>query len=133
MEFAEIKKLILIAMLVSLPVLACSQTVATEPIDIEWDGEASSHEIAIQYGTEDIIILGSTTSMEYFIDLQSSGYYGNFVILVRGFEELDGYYDYSDWIRSDNEADVIMVDGIAQTFTYISIKPAVKPAMLRLR
>ena len=127
------KKIFILLILCFIPFLACSQTVTTEPITIEWDGEASSHEIGIQSGAEDIIVIGTTTAMEYFIDLQTSGYYGNYVILVRGVEEIDGYFDYSDWIRSDTEEDVILIDGVYQTFSYISIKPAVKPAMIRVK
>lgn len=127
------KKFILLAVLVILPVLACSQTVLTEPTTIEWDGTASLHEVAIQRGIEDIVILGQTDTLEYFIDLQVLGYYGTFTILVRGIEEESGYYDYSEWIRSDSDDDVILIDDTPQTFTYISIKPAEKPSLLRIR
>jgi hypothetical protein len=127
------KAIILIAVLTFVSVFACAQTVSTDPVTIGWDGEASSHEIAVQSGTDDIIILDETTVLEYYIDLQSLGHYGSFIILVRGVEEVDGYYDYSDWIRSDVEEDVIMIDGVAQTITLISIKPAAMPTMLRIK
>lgn len=127
------KRILLLLTLVVLPVLACSQTVTTSPVTIEWDGESELHEVGVQQGTEDIIILGGTTELEYYIDLQSHEIYGTYVVLVRGVSEESGYYDYSEWARSDSEEDVIQIDGEYQTFMYISIKPASKPAMLRIK
>ena len=127
------KRILILTALVLLPVLACSQTVVNSPQTIEWDGESSLHEIGIQSGIEDVIILGQTSDMEYLIDLQPLDYYGLFTILVRGVEEESGYFDYSDWIRSDTDEDVIMLDGEPQLFQIVSIKPAVKPAMIRIR
>lgn len=127
------KRIIILLTLVVLPVLACSQTITTSPITIEWDGAAEIHEVGVQQGTDDIIILGDTAEMEYYINLQSKEIYGSFVVLVRGVSEESGYYDYSEWIRSDTEEDVILIDGEYQTFMYISIKPAIKPEMLRIK
>jgi hypothetical protein len=118
-----VKRILLLTVLAFiLPVLACSQTVATDPITVEWDGSAANNEIAIQSGDSDIISLGTTTANEYYIDLQSSGYYGTFVIMVRGYEINDGINYYSDWCRSDVDEDVIMIDGVAQTILYISVE-----------
>lgn len=124
------KRIIIFLLLALLPLLACAQTVSTEPITVEWDGSAENHEVAIQSGDSDIISLGTTTVTEYYIDLQTVGYYGSFVILVRGFETNEGINYYSEWIRSDREGDVIIVDGVAQTILYISVE---KPTMLRIR
>ena len=134
MEFAEnMKKIILLAVLVLLPVLACSQAVASSPVTIEWDGGSSMHEIAIQKGLEDIIIIGETPDHEYLVNLQQLNIYGVYTVLVRGVEEESGYFNYSDWIRSDNEEDVILIDGVAQVFQIVSIKTAIKPDMLRIK
>ena len=127
------KRFLLLTVLVLLPVLACSHTVSLDPVDIEWDGTASNHQVAVQDGLKEIIILGETDVLEYHIDLQSLGHYGSFVILVRSFEEEGEYRDYSEWIRSDIDEDVITIDGVAQTIVLISIKPAAKPTMIRIK
>ena len=40
---------------------------------------------------------------------------------------------HADWLRSDIEGDVIMIDGVAQTFVIDSARPAIKPAMIRIQ
>ena len=128
------RKVFVVLLFVLLPVLACSQTRVDSPQTVEWDGESSSHEVGIQTALDDVIILGETTDLEYYIDLDALGYFGEYVIMVRGVEfTAPDMYDYSEWIRSDTEADVIMIDGVAQTFTMINKKLAVKPAMIRLK
>jgi hypothetical protein len=124
------KKYIILIVLVILPVMACAQTVSTEPITIEWDSVTQDHEVAIQSGTGDIILLGETAANEYYIDLQSSGHYGVYTILIRGFVIFKDDRYYTEWSRSDSTDDVIMVDGVPQTVTYISIE---KPKMLRIK
>ena len=124
------KAILIIAVLALLPVFACAQTVETGPVTISWGGEESNHQVAIQQGTEEIIILDETDILEHYIDLQSLGHYGAFVVLVRSLIEVDGTPYYSDWLRSDIEGDVIMIDGEAQLFMLVSIA---KPTGLRIK
>jgi len=128
----RIALVIVLAFMVS--VLACSQDRFDSPQTIEWDGESSSHEVAIQMGVDDIIILGETSELEYIVDLSALELYGVYAVLVRAVEFTEpDMFDYSDWIRSDSDEDVIMIDGVSQTFLIESRKPAVKPSMLRIR
>ena len=128
------RKVFVVLLFVLLPVLACSQTRVDSPQTVEWDGDSSSHEVGIQTALGDVIILGVTIDHEYYVDLNELGLFGEYTVLVRGVEfTAPDMYDYSEWIRSDTEADVIMIDGVAQTFTMINKKLAVKPAMIRLK
>ena len=128
------KRLFILIALVLLPVLSCAQDRFESPQNVEWDGESSAYEIAVQSGISEIITLGITTDKEYTIDLQEFGLYGVYAILVRAVEYTNpDLVDYSDWIRSDNELDVITIDGEYQTFLIINKKQAVKPSMIRIK
>jgi len=128
------KRILLLTALVLLPVLACSQNRVDSPQTVTWNGESDLHEIGIQMGLDEIIILGDTADLEYLVDLQGLEIYGSFAILVRGktFTEPD-MWTVSEWLRSDIEGDVITIDGIPQTFKIDSALPAIKPAIIRIR
>lgn len=117
------KRILILAALAILPVLACSQQRTVAPVTIEWNGESTLHEVGIQNViTDEIIVISETDLFEYTIDLESLGYNGEFAALVRG---LTIYTDpelkiYSDWISSVNPGDVIMIDGEPQLFTMIT-------------
>ena len=121
---------IIIAVLALLPVFACAQTVSTDPVTITWSGESLIHEVAIQNGTDEIISLGIVPIKELYIDLKPLNHYGAFVILVRGVNEVNGIPYYSEWIRSDVDEDVIIIDGVAQTIILVNVA---KPTMLRIK
>jgi len=126
--------LILAVLVVILPVLISCQERFESPQTIAWDGASENHEVAIQKGAEEPIILGEIDILEYTIDLDTLDLYGEYVILVRGVQYTDPDMDHrSDWIRSDNPDDVILRDGTPGTFTIINKQPAVKPTMIRVR
>jgi len=127
-------------LLLSLIVIACAAAQQYEsPQTVEWDapavGFADSYEVAIQRdGSGDIAVIGSPVLAEFLVDLEALDLYGRYVILVRSvaFTAPD-LYDYSDWIRSDTDADVMQVGGVPQTFTIERKRPAGAPVLLRVR
>jgi len=133
--------LVLIALVLVASVVSCQQRYES-PQAVAWDapveGFVDYYEVGIQpIQGGDVVVIASPMLEEQLIDLDSVGVYGVFVILVRAatFTEPD-LYDYSDWIRSDNEAvdntDVIWVDGEPQVFAIYLARPAGKPRILRI-
>ena len=127
------KKFLILLILCALPVIACSQQRVEGSQTIAWQGDSSIHEIAIQADGGEIIKLGQTASLQYEIDLEALGHHGVFTILIRAVEfTAPDMYDYTEWIRSDNEADVIMVDGVYMTFQMENRKMAIMPTLMRI-
>lgn len=129
------KKILVILVLAILPVLACSQAREESPVTIEWNGNSSQYQIGIQeQGSGYIDILETVNQKQYSIDLMSINKYGLFVVMVRGVEFTEpDMYSYSDWIRSDIDEDVIMVDGEPYTFYIMLAKEAEKTQAIRIK
>ena len=129
------KTLLILSALVLLPVLACAQERVQSPKTVEWNGEASYFQVAIQaIGGEIILLDEEVNALEYYVDLQALGHYGLFAVLVRAVEFTEpDMLDYSGWARSDSDEDVILLDGVPVTFMIESRTPALKPIMIRIR
>lgn len=122
--------------LAALALVACTGAAVPSPATVEWDapteGFADSYEVAVErLGVETII--GAPVATEFVVDLEALDVYGKYVVKVRSVAETDGEFDYSEWIRSDTDADVITVDGVAQTFVVTRLRPAGLPSMLRIQ
>lgn len=133
------RRLLLLLAVVLVAAVGSCQEYVPSPQTVEWDapttGFADRYEVGVQRnGTGEIQIIATTALPEMLVDLEALGLYGRYVVLVRSIAETEpDLVDVSDWARSDNPDDVILIDGEAVTFLIGRGRVAGVPAMLRVR
>ena len=133
------KRSVIVFVMVMAAVLASCQDRLESPQTVAWDAPADEsanyYEVALQpVGTTDVQIIGSADVVEFTVDLSAEGQYGRFVVLVRSVAVTEpDMEDRSEWIRSDDDVDVIEVDGVPRTFVIQRRRQATAPSMLRVQ
>lgn len=111
------------------------------PITIEWN------QPSVPWGTDywDVALLATDEAepqiiaqpaeQELYVDLEALGLVGAYAVLVRhvAVTVTDYVFDVSEWARSDNDGDVILVDDEPRVFVIYLERPAEKPTVLRVR